>query len=159
MAATLEALEVGARVLLYDEQSSDPAFLTSDSRLQAFVGDKKNSLAARARQMVDELGISIVVSGSNLIAEYLPIADRVLPVKDFTLSDITAEVKEAGIESAAKASTVEMSECSVVHAGSCRALLIQALDRRMSILNMMRPGISYSALWSRYERPDAGCEY
>lgn len=110
VAATLEALEVGARVLLYDEQSSDPAFLTSDSRLQAFVGDKKEvSLAARARQMVDELGISIVVSGSNLIAEYLPIADRVLRVKDFTLSDITAEVKEAGIESVAKASTVEMS--------------------------------------------------
>ena len=47
--------------------------------------------------------------GLNLIAEYLPIADRVLLVKDFILSDITAEVKEAGIESAAKASTVEMS--------------------------------------------------
>ena len=110
VAGTLEALEVGARVLLYDEQSCDPSFLTSDSRLQSFIGDKKQlPLASRVRQIVDELGVSIVVSGSNLVAEYLPIADRVFRVNDFNISDITAEVKEAGIEGVAKASTLEMS--------------------------------------------------
>ena len=30
--------------------------------------------------MVDELGISIVIAGSNLVAEYIPVADTVLQV-------------------------------------------------------------------------------
>jgi predicted ABC-class ATPase len=97
-AAVIEALEVGARVLLVDENTSAPAFLTTDARVAGMLGDTpRASLAQRARQMVDELGISLVVAGENLVAEYLPIADTVLKVEDFQISDITEEAKALDI--------------------------------------------------------------
>jgi predicted ABC-class ATPase len=97
-ASAIEALEVGARVLLVDENSSAPAFLTTDARVAGMLGDTpRASLAQRARQMVDELGISLVVAGENLVAEYIPIADTVLKVEDFQVSDITEEAKALDI--------------------------------------------------------------
>ena len=93
-ASTVEALEAGARVLLFDEHSSSSTFLSSDTRVSSLLGDSsRNTLAARARQMVDELGISMVVAGSSLIAEFIPIADKVLKVENFCISDITEEAK------------------------------------------------------------------
>ncbi|MEA2067995.1 MAG: ABC-ATPase domain-containing protein [Verrucomicrobiota bacterium] len=93
-ASTVEALEAGARVLLFDEHSSSSTFLSSDTRVSSLLGaSSRNTLAARARQMVDELGISLVVAGSSLIAEFIPIADKVLKVENFCVSDITEEAK------------------------------------------------------------------
>jgi len=93
-AAAIEALEVGARVLIVDEHTSAPAFLTTDSRVAALLGETpRASLAQRARQIVDELGISLVIGGENLVAEYIPIADTVLKVEDFQVTNITEEAK------------------------------------------------------------------
>jgi predicted ABC-class ATPase len=93
-AATIEALEVGARVLIVDENTSAPAFLTTDARIAGLLGSTpRTSLAQRARQMVDELGISLVIGGENLVAEYIPIADTVLKVEDFQVTNITEEAK------------------------------------------------------------------
>jgi predicted ABC-class ATPase len=97
-ASTVEALEAGARVLLYDEHSSSSTFLSADTRVSPLLGKSiRNSLAARARQMVDELGISMVVAGSSLVAEFIPIADKILKVENFQVSDITEEAKELEI--------------------------------------------------------------
>jgi predicted ABC-class ATPase len=93
-AAAIEALEVGARVLIVDENTSAPAFLTTDARIAGLLGaTPRSSLAQRARQMVDELGISLVIGGENLVAEYIPMADTVLKVEDFQVTNITAEAK------------------------------------------------------------------
>jgi predicted ABC-class ATPase len=93
-ASTVEALEAGARVLLFDEHSSSSTFLSSDTRVSPLLGaSSRNTLAARARQIVDELGISIVVAGSSLVAEFIPIADKILKVENFCISDITEEAK------------------------------------------------------------------
>ncbi len=93
-ASTVEALEAGARVLLYDEHTSSSTFLSSDTRVSGLIGkSSRNTLAARARQMVDELGISIVVAGSSLVAEFIPIADKILKIENFEISDITEEAK------------------------------------------------------------------
>lgn len=93
-AATIEALEVGARVLIVDENSSSPAFLTTDARVAGLLGSTPRvSLAQRARQIVDELGISLVIGGENLVAEYIPLADTVLKVEDFQVTNITEEAK------------------------------------------------------------------
>ncbi|VGO12027.1 hypothetical protein PDESU_00576 [Pontiella desulfatans] len=97
-ASTVEALEAGARVLLFDEHSSSSTFLSSDTRVSSLIGESsRNTLAARARQMVDELGISIVVAGSSLVAEFIPIADKVLKVENFCVSDITEVAKALDI--------------------------------------------------------------
>jgi predicted ABC-class ATPase len=47
--------------------------------------------------MVDELGISMVVAGSSLVAEFIPIADKILKVENFCISDITEEAKALDI--------------------------------------------------------------
>ncbi len=93
-ASTVEALEAGARVLLFDEHTSSSTFLSADTRVTPLLGESsRNSLAARARQIVDELGISMVVAGSSLAAEFIPIADKILKVENFRVSDITEEAK------------------------------------------------------------------
>ena len=97
-ASTVEALEAGARVLLFDEHTSSSTFLSADTRVSSLLGESsRNTLAARARQMVDELGVSIVVAGSSLVAEFIPIADKILKVEDFRISDITEEAKALDI--------------------------------------------------------------
>ncbi len=101
-ASTVEALEAGARVLLFDEHSSSSTFLSSDTRVNSLLGaSSRDTLAARARQMVDELGISMVVAGSSLVAEFIPIADKILKVENFVVSDITEEAKALDIISPA----------------------------------------------------------
>ncbi|MFL2859532.1 MAG: P-loop domain-containing protein [Pontiellaceae bacterium] len=97
-AATVEALEAGSRVLLYDEDTSSVSFLTSDSRLNTLKVSSSCSLVSIARQMVDDLGISIIVSGSNLIAEYFPIANTVYKIKNSIISNITEEAKALDID-------------------------------------------------------------
>jgi predicted ABC-class ATPase len=109
-ASLMEALEAGARVLLMDEQTSCPTFLGADSRLDGVLGETSHiSLAARARQMIDELGVSIVIAGSNLVAEYIPVADTVLQVSQSVVSDITAATKELEISPASTAPSIQLS--------------------------------------------------
>jgi len=93
-ASTIEALEVGARILIFDENTSASAFLTTDPRVAALLEKTpRTSLAQRARQIVDELGISLVIAGENLVAEYIPIADTILKVEQSRITDITEEAK------------------------------------------------------------------
>lgn len=95
-AAVVEALEVGARALLFDESDSSPAFLTRDTRLSALMpddGHRVMPLAARARQLVDDLGVSLVIAGSASVAEFIPLADTIFRVDGFRVYDVTQEAK------------------------------------------------------------------
>lgn len=108
-AATIEALEVGARVLIVDENTSAPAFLTTDARIAGLLGNTpRASLAQRARQMVDELGISLIIGGENLVAEYIPLADTILKVENFQVSNITEQAKALNLELPPKAAPVNL---------------------------------------------------
>lgn len=108
-ASTIEALEVGARVLLFDENTCAPAFLTTDARIAGLLGETSRvSLVQRARQMVDELGISMIIAGENLVAEYIPIADTVLRVENFEVTNITEEAKAMNIAVAPPAPAVNL---------------------------------------------------
>jgi predicted ABC-class ATPase len=97
-ASTVESLEAGARVLVFDEHTSSSTFLSADTRVSPLLGESsRNTLAARARQMVDELGVSMIVAGSSLVAEFIPIADKILKVENFRITDITEEAKALDI--------------------------------------------------------------
>lgn len=96
----VEALEAGARALLFDESDSIAAFLGADSRLQKLCGTADRDfvpLCCLARRMVDELGISMVVAGCSAIASFVPVADVVFAIKDGVLRDVTQQAKESGI--------------------------------------------------------------
>jgi predicted ABC-class ATPase len=97
VAATIEALEVGARALILDESDSSAAFLTSDARFSTGRGAGVIPLAARVRQLADELGISVVAGGSASVASLIPAADVVLRVADGRITDITQEAKSWNI--------------------------------------------------------------
>lgn len=112
-ASTVEALEVGARVLLFDESDSSPEFLALDSRsagLLPGVDKRVTPLSLRARQIADELGVSIVVGGSACVAEFIPVADTVLRVEGFRVSNVTKEAKSLPVQTmAGKAKAAEIA--------------------------------------------------
>lgn len=100
-AATIEALEVGAHVLIFDESDSSPAFLVRDSRLEKVLSGNDHvitPLCARARQIADELGVSLIIGGTALVAEFIPVADTVLRVRNFTVDDITSDAKALAVK-------------------------------------------------------------
>lgn len=100
-ASTVEAMEIGARTLLFDEQDSYPGFLAQDSRLLTIVGQKSWTsvpIAQWARKMSDELGISLIVAGNAGIAEFIPVADTILCIQDYRITDVTEKAKQAGVD-------------------------------------------------------------
>lgn len=100
-AATAEALEIGARALLFDEADSNSGFLCLDSRLKGFSSSADVHfipLSARARQIADELGVSLVVAGASSVTEFIPVADTVLRIDNFKISDVTREAKQLAIQ-------------------------------------------------------------
>lgn len=100
-ASTVEALEIGARVLLFDESDSNPGFLCQDSRLKGLASGAEPRfvpLSARARQLADELGISIVVAGASSVTEFIPVADTVLRIDNHQVFDVTKEAKQLAVQ-------------------------------------------------------------
>ena len=109
-AATAETLEVGARVLLFDESDSSPEFLTRDPRIAGLTPASEQRitpLSALARRMVDQLGVSIVVAGSATVTDFIPIADTVLRISNFKVYDVTKEAKKL-VTAAPVAATVNI---------------------------------------------------
>ena len=101
-ASVVEALEVGARVLLLDESDSAASFLARDARLAALLPSDAAAnvpLSALARALVDDLGVSIVVAGCSAVSDFLSIADTVLCIENRAISDVTAKAKALGLPS------------------------------------------------------------
>jgi predicted ABC-class ATPase len=96
-AATIEALEAGARALLFDESDSSPEFLARDPRLAGLTPaaeQRITPLSAIARRMVDQLGVSIVVAGTVTVTDFIPFADTILRIANFKVYDVTKEAKK-----------------------------------------------------------------
>ncbi|HSK19153.1 MAG TPA: ABC-ATPase domain-containing protein [Longimicrobiales bacterium] len=94
-AAIVEAIEVGARVLLLDEDTSATNFMIRDARMQALIADEHEPITPfidRARHLADVQNIStiVVVGGSG---DYFDIADTVIAMRDFRPAEVTAEAK------------------------------------------------------------------
>ncbi len=99
-ASTVEAIEIGARALLFDESDSNSGFLCLDSRLKGLASSEDLHfvpLSGRARQIADELGISLVVAGASSVTEFLPVADTVLRIDNFRVTNVTREAKTLGL--------------------------------------------------------------
>jgi predicted ABC-class ATPase len=99
-ASTVEMLEIGARALIFDESDSAAGFLGRDTRFADIfkdTGGLGRSLASRARQLADELGVSIIVAGSSSAADFVPVADLVLRVASNRITDATREARQLQI--------------------------------------------------------------
>jgi predicted ABC-class ATPase len=95
-ANTMEALEMGAEVLLIDEDTSATNFMIRDHRMQELVPKSLEPITPfidKIRLMHRDLGVStiLVIGGSG---DYFDVADRVICLEEYIPRDKTAEAQE-----------------------------------------------------------------
>ncbi len=87
----MEALELGARVLLVDEDTSATNFMILDARMQALIAKEKEPITPfldRVRELYQRFGVSsvLVIGGSG---DYLEVADTVIAMDHYLPRDVT----------------------------------------------------------------------
>ena len=92
----MEALEVGARVLLIDEDTSATNFMIRDERMQALVAKEKEPITPfvdKVRKLYTDLGVStiLVMGGSG---DYFDVADTVIMMDSYRPRCVTEQAKE-----------------------------------------------------------------
>ncbi len=95
-ASVAEAIEAGARVLLFDEDTSAARFLVRDGRMQRLVprpGEPIVALADRARDLYDRLGISTILATGGS-ADCLDAAHTVIRMREWRAEDATPAAGE-----------------------------------------------------------------
>ncbi|MFS0752300.1 ABC-ATPase domain-containing protein [Oceanobacillus sp. 1P07AA] len=95
-ANVMEAIEVGASTLLFDEDTSATNFMIRDIRMQKLVAKNKEPITPfihRIRQLVDELGVSVIlVTGGS--GDYFSVADNVILMEEYIPRQVTREAKK-----------------------------------------------------------------
>ncbi|MTI95850.1 MAG: ATPase [Firmicutes bacterium] len=92
----IEALEVGSKLLLIDEDTSATNFMIRDARMQALIHRDKEPITPfvdKAHQLYRQHGVSsvLVIGGAG---DYLDIADTVIMMDAFRPRDVTARARE-----------------------------------------------------------------
>ena len=94
-ATILEALEVGTKVILLDEDTSATNFMVRDARMQALVSKEAEPitpLVDRVRELYETLGLSMVIVMGGC-GDYFDVADTVIMMQDFLPFEVTHEAK------------------------------------------------------------------
>lgn len=96
VAAIVEAMELGATVLLMDEDTCATNFMIRDARMQMLVVKEREPITPfvdRVRELYDQLGVStiLVIGGSG---DYLDAADVVIDMDEYRPYDYTVKAKE-----------------------------------------------------------------
>ena len=91
----MEALEVGAQVLLVDEDTSATNFMIRDRRMQALIAKERKPITPfvdKVRQLYTDHGVStlLVMGGSG---DYFDMADTVIALDSYVHQDVTEEAK------------------------------------------------------------------
>lgn len=92
----MEALEVGAKALLIDEDTSATNFMVRDQRMQELVSKEKEPITPfldKVRQLYRDRGVStvLVMGGSG---DYFDVADRVIVMDSYIPKDVTSRVRD-----------------------------------------------------------------
>jgi predicted ABC-class ATPase len=96
----VEAVEIGAEVLLLDEDTSAANFMVRDSRMQALVHKEHEPITPfidRVRELYDVNGVStILVMGG--CGDYFDVADHVVMMRDYLPIDATAGAAAVAVD-------------------------------------------------------------
>ncbi|MBD3308166.1 ATPase [candidate division KSB3 bacterium] len=92
----MEAVEIGSRLLLIDEDTSATNFMIRDERMQELVAKEKEPITPfvdKVRQLYRDYKVStiLVMGGSG---DYFDIADTVIMMDTYTPHDVTSDVRE-----------------------------------------------------------------
>jgi predicted ABC-class ATPase len=96
----IEAIEVGAELLLVDEDTAATNFMIRDRRMQQLIAKDKEPITPfidKIRQLYNDYGIStiLVMGGSG---DYFDVADTVIAMEDFKTQDVTEKAQLIAIE-------------------------------------------------------------
>jgi len=136
-ASLCEALEVGARVLLMDEDSCATNFMTRDVAMQDLVAAEHEPIVPfvqRVRELYTEQGIStILVMGAS--GDFFAAADCVIELRDFELFDRSAAAREiAAIHPAARSPALPgLARCPMPRIPSTRGLDPGRGNKRLAV--------------------------
>jgi predicted ABC-class ATPase len=91
----IEATELGARVLLMDEDTAATNFMIRDHRMQELVAKEREPITPfldKVRQLNRDHGVStvLVMGGSG---DYFDVADTVIAMEDYVPRDVTEEAR------------------------------------------------------------------
>ncbi|RMF87327.1 MAG: ATPase [Nitrospinota bacterium] len=91
----MEALEMGSRLLLIDEDTSATNFMIRDRRMQRLVQKEKEPITPfldKVKQIYQDLGVStiLVMGGSG---DYFDVADYVLMMDSYEARDVTEQAR------------------------------------------------------------------
>ena len=97
----IEAIEVGAKLLLIDEDTAATNFMIRDRRMQQLIAKDNEPITPfidKVRQLYANYNIStiLVIGGSG---DYFEIADTVIAMENFLPQDVTVEAKEIAASS------------------------------------------------------------
>lgn len=92
----MEAVEVGSKLLLIDEDTSATNFMIRDERMQELVAKEKEPITPfvdKVRQLYNDYGVStiLVMGGSG---DYFDVADTVIMMDAYTPHDVSARAQE-----------------------------------------------------------------
>jgi len=108
-ASIIEALEMGAKVLLMDEDTCATNFMIRDSKMQQLVQKEDEPITTfidKVKQLYQEKGVStILVLGG--IGDYFDVADHVIQMLNYKPLDVTNKAHEISKESLTKRVTEE----------------------------------------------------
>ena len=99
-ANTIEALEVGAKVLLIDEDTSATNFMIRDHRMQELVAKEKEPITPfidKIRQLYQDKDVStsLVIGGSG---EYFDVADHVICMVEYKPYDLSNQARAIALK-------------------------------------------------------------
>merc|ERR1712039_1030818 len=91
----VEALELGCKAMLIDEDTCATNFMIRDAPMVELVAPEKEPITPfikRVRPLFDDLGVStvMVIGGSG---DFFPIADTVVCMERYQATDVTEEAK------------------------------------------------------------------
>jgi predicted ABC-class ATPase len=92
----IEALEIGAKVLLIDEDTAATNFMIRDRRMQQLISKDKEPITPfidKIRQLYTDYGVStlLVMGGSG---DYFDVADTVIAMENYQPFNVTQKAKE-----------------------------------------------------------------
>lgn len=96
----IEALEMGCRLLLIDEDTSATNFMIRDRRMQRLVHKGKEPITPfldKVRQIYHEYGVStiLIMGGSG---DYFDVADQVIMMDSYKAKDVTEQARKVAAE-------------------------------------------------------------
>lgn len=96
----VEALEVGSKLLLFDEDTSATNFMIRDERMQRLVAKEKEPITPfidRVRELYEKHGTStvIVMGGSG---DYFEVADQIIMMDNYKPHDVTQKAREVAMD-------------------------------------------------------------